>query len=150
MKLKIKKKYADAVLPTRGSAGAAGLDLYAYVDEAPCFQSVVLEPGQVYKFGSGICAEIPEGYVGLLFARSGLGINKQLAPPNCVGVIDSDYRGEICLAILNNGTESQTISHGDRIAQLVIVPYLDAEPEEIDTLSETARGEGGFGSTGRR
>ncbi len=148
--MKVKRVYPDAMLPTKGSAEAAGLDLYAYIrnDKHRAAGSVDIMPHKTYPFGSGLAVEIPKGYVGLLFARSGLGIKQQLAPPNCVGVIDSDYRGEIVLALQNSGNVKQTIHQGDRIAQLVVVPYLDPEIEEVDELSETERGTRGLGSTG--
>ena len=127
MKIPCKKLRENAILPTRGTALAAGVDLYA-----------LLPDGQ----------EIPEGYVGLVFARSGIATKRQLAPANCVGVIDADYRGELRVFLQNNGTETQTVENGERIAQLVITPCLDIEIEETDELSETLRGASGFGSTG--
>lgn len=149
MKIKFKKEYNDAILPTQGSAYAAGVDLYCYIRDGK-HTEITINPHKSYIFGSGLSVEIPEGYVGLLFARSGLGIKQQLAPPNCVGVIDSDFRGEMSLALQNGGNVRQTIKHGDRIAQLVIVPYLSIEAEESDELSKTERGRRGLGSTGLR
>ena len=108
----------------------------------------VFVPGTTMKIGTGIAAEIPEGYFGAVFARSGLATKKGLRPANCVGVIDSDYRGEIIVALHNDSKEPQTIQAYERIAQIVILPYLDVSFEIVDELSDTERGEGGFGSTG--
>lgn len=149
MRINFQKKKPYAILPTKGSEKAAGVDLYAVWDDAEAIPSVTIQPHESVKFDSGIAAEIPDGYVGLVFARSGLGTKKQLAPPNCVGVIDSDYRGSIGVALQNSGTKSQYIAYGERVAQLVIVPCLNIEVNEVEELSETERGEGGFGSTGR-
>ena len=145
MKIKVKKLCKEAVLPTIGSPFAAGADLYSAEKE-----EITVKPGETKFIGTGIATEIPEGYVGLVFARSGLACKRDLAPANKVGVIDSDYRGEIKVAIHNHGTEARTIEKGERIAQMVIVPYLTVEYEEAEELSETVRGEGGFGSTGRK
>lgn len=145
MKIKVKKLCKEAVLPTIGSPFAAGADLYSAEKK-----EITVKPGETNFIGTGIATEIPEGYVGLVFARSGLACKRDLAPANKVGVIDSDYRGEIKVAIHNHGTEARTIEKGERIAQMVIVPYLTAEYEETEELSETVRGEGGFGSTGRK
>jgi dUTP pyrophosphatase len=150
--MRIKKMYADASLPIRGSDDAAGYDLFAYVtprENSPDKnREVSLSPNETVVLGCGLAMEIPKGYVGLIFARSGLGIEKQLAPPNAVSVIDADYRGEVKLPIKNNGVDAQWILHGDRIGQLVVVPFLDFEIEEADELSETKRGTRGLGSTG--
>ena len=142
MQIKIKKCYDNAVVPTRGSDYAAGYDLYT----ADIFTQIPV--GETRMIGAGVCMEIPEGYAGFIFARSGLASKRGLRPANCVGVIDSDYRGEIKVALHNDSCEMQTIKQGDRIAQIVIMPYLAVEFEETDALNETTRGAGGFGSTG--
>ena len=142
MQIKIKKCYDNAVTPTRGSDYAAGYDLYT----ADIFTQIPV--GETRMIGTGVCMEIPEGYAGFIFARSGLASKRGLRPANCVGVIDSDYRGEIKVALHNDSCEMQTIKQGDRIAQIVIMPYLAVEFEETDALNETTRGAGGFGSTG--
>ena len=145
MNIKVKKLKPDATVPTMGSKFAAGADLYSAEDE-----DVVIEPGETKFIGTGLAMEIPEGYVGLVYARSGLACKRGLAPANKVGVVDSDYRGEIKVALHNHGKEAQTVEKGERIAQMVIAPYLSVNYEEADDLSETERGEGGFGSTGRK
>ena len=143
-KVPVKILREGAALPTYGTASSAGADLRACLD-AP----VVLAPGETRLIPIGIAMEIPEGYVGLVFARSGLASRRDLAPANKVGVIDCDYRGEIKVALFNHGKCDQTVEPGERIAQLVVVPYISAEFEEAQELSDTVRGEGGFGSTGR-
>lgn len=145
MKVRIKKLNQRAVIPTYGSAGSAGGDLYSAEEN-----DITVAPGQTSFIGTGLAVEIPQGLVGLVYARSGLACKKGLAPANKVGVIDSDYRGEIKVALYNHGKEPQTVAKGERIAQLVIAPFVFAEYEETDDLSDTARGEGGFGSTGRK
>lgn len=145
MNIKVKKLKPDATVPTMGSKFAAGADLYSAEDA-----DVVIEPGETRFIGTGLAMEIPEGYVGLVYARSGLACKRGLAPANKVGVVDSDYRGEIKVALHNHGKEAQTVEKGERIAQMVIAPYLSVNYEEADELSETERGEGGFGSTGRK
>ena len=145
MKIKVKKLTPEAVVPTLGSKFAAGADLYSAEKG-----DVVIAPGETKFIGTGIAVEIPEGYVGLVYARSGLACKRGLAPANKVGVIDSDYRGEIKGALLNHGKEPQTLEKGERIAQMVVAPYLSVTYEETDELSDTERGEGGFGSTGRK
>lgn len=144
MKVNFKKLSETAVKPTYGSEFAAGMDMYADIQE-----DVDIEAGQTYMCSTGIAMEIPEGYVGLLFARSGLASKQGLAPANKVGVIDSDYRGEIKVALHNHSGETRTIKAGDRIAQLAIVPFLRVDLDEVDELNDTDRGEGGFGSTGK-
>lgn len=141
----IKKLDSEAVLPTYGSEYAAGADLYACIKE-----SVSFEPGETKLIKTGLAMEIPMGYAGLIYARSGLASKKGLAPANKVGVIDADYRGEIMVALHNHSTSAVSIEPQERIAQLVITPYLTAHFEETDRLSDTVRGEGGFGSTGRK
>ena len=143
MNIKVKKLKPDATVPTMGSKFAAGADLYSAEDA-----DVVIEPSETKFIGTGLAMEIPEGYVGLVYARSGLACKRGLAPANKVGVVDSDYRGEIKVALHNHGKEAQTVEKGERIAQMVIAPYLSVNYEEADALSETERGEGGFGSTG--
>lgn len=144
MLVKVKKLNDKAVIPTYGSLGAAGADLYALTDS-----TATIEPGATVLIGTGIAMEIPQGYVGLVFARSGLSTKQGLAPANKVGVIDSDYRGEIMVSLYNHSSSPQTIADGERIAQLVITPFLKVEYNETDTLSDTVRGDGGFGSTGK-
>ncbi len=141
----IKKLNADAVIPTYGSQYAAGADLYACIQEPVTFQ-----PGDTILIHTGLAMEIPAGYAGLIYARSGLASKKGLAPANKVGVIDADYRGEIMVALHNHSNNIVTIEPKERIAQLVITPYLTASFIETDTLSDTVRGEGGFGSTGTK
>lgn len=144
-KINIKKLNENAVVPTYGSEFSAGADLYALADEP-----IVIEAHKTVLVHTGVAMEIPTGYVGLVFARSGLATKRALAPANKVGVIDSDYRGEIMVALHNHGDEPKTVENAERIAQLVLVPYLTAEFDEVDELSDTVRGEGGFGSTGRK
>ena len=133
-----------ALLPTYGSPEAAGADLYA------CLEStVIIEPGKTAFIPTGIAMEVPRGCAGLIYARSGLACKRGLAPANKVGVVDSDYRGEIMVAIHNHGSEAQTIGHGERIAQMVITPVLTPAYEVAEALSDTARNVGGFGSTGK-
>ncbi|MBR2590618.1 MAG: dUTP diphosphatase [Clostridia bacterium] len=143
-KVFIKKTDARAILPTYGSEYAAGADLYALTDEP-----VQLAPHTTAFLHTGIAMELPQGLVGLVFARSGLACKQDLAPANKVGVIDCDYRGEIMVAMHNHGSEVKIIENGERIAQLVITPYVTALFEEKDSLSETVRSDGGFGSTGK-
>ena len=143
--VRIKKLKENAVVPTYGSEFAAGADLYAAVEE-----SVTIAPSETKLIPTGIAMEIPVGYAGFIYARSGLASKKGLAPANKVGVVDADYRGEIMVALHNHGTVEQTISDKERIAQFVIAPFIRADYEEADELSDTVRGEGGFGSTGRK
>ena len=145
MKVNIKKLNENAILPTYGSQCAAGADLYALCDD-----TVEIEAGQTVLVHTGIAMQIPDGYVGLIYARSGLATKRGLAPANKVGVIDSDYRGEIMVALHNHSNKTQQIENGERIAQMVIAPYLTAEFCEAEALDDTARGEGGFGSTGKK
>ena len=132
-----------AVMPTYGTAAAAGADLYA-------LGALTLAPGETALVHTGLALEIPEGYVGLIYARSGLATKRGLAPANKVGVIDADYRGEIMVALYNQSSATQTVEAGERVAQLVITPFLQATFEEAEALSDTQRGEGGFGSTGTK
>ena len=144
MKIEIKKLNANATVPTRGSEYAAGYDLYACIDDA-----VIIKPGATEKIGTGLAIAVPDGYFGAIFARSGLALKQGLRPANCVGVADSDYRGEYIVALHNDSDEERTVNPGDRIAQLVIMPFLSAEFDLKDELDDTKRGSGGFGSTGK-
>lgn len=146
VKIKIKKLNENAKIPKRASEYAAGYDLYACIKEESC----VIKPHTTVKIGTGLSIEIPDGYFGGIFARSGLASKNGLRPANCVGVADSDYRGEYIVAIHNDSDSEQTIMKNDRIAQLVILPFLPVEFEEVNELSQTKRNEEGFGSTGRR
>lgn len=139
----VKKLRPDAKLPTYGSEYAAGADLYACLD-AP----VTIEPHCTRFIPTGLAMELPVGWAGMVYARSGMASKRDLAPANKVGVIDCDYRGELTVALHNHGEHPQTIEAGERIAQLVITPYLTARFLETEALSDTLRGEGGFGSTG--
>ena len=143
-KMNIKKLNENAIIPTYGSAAAAGADLYACADA-----DITIDAGATVLVHTGVAMAIPDGYVGLVFARSGLASKRGLAPANKVGVIDSDYRGEIMVALHNHSSTAQTISHGERIAQIVFVPYAAADFDVVDELDDTARGAGGFGSTGK-
>lgn len=145
MELRIKKLSNSAVIPSYGSASAAGADLYACEGA-----EVTIKPGETKLIHTGIAMEIPEGYVGLVYARSGIAVKRGLAPANKVGVIDSDYRGEIMVAIHNHSEIGQTIADAERIAQIVIAPYLTVDFVEAQELDETDRGAGGFGSTGTK
>ena len=143
MKIEIKKLNEYAKIPTRGSEQAAGYDLYAAIPEA-----VTIKAHSTEKIGTGLAIAVPDGYFGAIFARSGLAAKQGLRPANCVGVADSDYRGEYIVALHNDTDEERVVEPAERIAQLVVMPYLSVEFEEKDELSETARGAGGFGSTG--
>lgn len=145
IKVAIKKLDEKAVLPTYGSEYAAGADLYALPTG-----DVTIKAGATEFIHTGLAAEIPEGYAGLVYARSGLACKRGLAPANKVGVIDADYRGEIMVALHNHSATDQVIASGERIAQLVITPFLKVEYFEAKELSDTVRGAGGFGSTGRK
>ncbi|MCR4649968.1 MAG: dUTP diphosphatase [Lachnospiraceae bacterium] len=147
MKVRIKKLSEKAIIPTYGTDYAAGADLYACLEN-----TVSVENGKTEMIGTGVALEIPEGYVGLVYARSGLSCKKGLAPANKVGVIDSDYRGEIKVALHNHNISGDAIpvENGERIAQIVIAPYIKADFELTENLDETDRGEKGFGSTGTR
>lgn len=143
--MKYKKLNDLAKEPTKGSAAAAGYDLYAATS-----YDIELPPHETVKIGTGIAIEIPDGYFGGIFARSGLATKKGLRPANCVGVIDSDYRGEVIVALHNDSNLTQYIDAGERIAQLIIIPYENVIFEEVNDLSDTERGDGGFGSTGTK
>ncbi|MCQ2602843.1 MAG: dUTP diphosphatase [Clostridia bacterium] len=144
VKVKVKKLNDNAVVPKYGTAFSAGADLYA------CGDAVEIAPQETKIIHTGIAVEIPTGYVGLIYARSGLATKRGLAPANKVGVIDSDYRGELMVALHNHSAVSQTVESGERVAQLVIAPYLTADFEIAENLDDTVRGEGGFGSTGTK
>ena len=145
----IKLLREGAKLPTRGSAFAAGYDLYACLDGD---KELIIPPHATAMLPTGLSFALPEGTFGAVVARSGLASKQGLRPANCLGVIDSDYRGELrvpMVALHNDSNEERTVRHGDRVAQLVLLPFLPMEFEQVDTLPETVRGEGGFGSTGR-
>ena len=143
--LRIKKLRDNAQMPTYGSEWAAGADIYAAIDEA-----VTIQPGETKFIPTGLAFEIPEGYAGFIHARSGLASKRGLAPANKVGVIDADYRGEVMVALHNHGKEAQTVEAGERIAQMIIAPFITANFIFSDELDDTVRGAGGFGSTGRK
>ena len=143
--MNIKKLTSTAIIPTRGSEKAAGYDLYADTNSV-----VEIKPHKTKKINTGIAIMIPSGYYGAIVARSGLSTKKGLRPANCTGIIDSDYRGDIIVALHNDSDEVQTIEPHERIAQLVICPFLSVEFNEVDELDETERGENGFGSTGTK
>ena len=144
MNIKVKKLNKNAIIPTRGSEQAAGMDLYACIDSP-----IIITPHQTVKVGTGLAIELPHGYFGAIFARSGLATKQGLRPANCVGCCDSDYRGEYIVALHNDTDIPQTINSMERIAQLVVIPYLPVEFEEVDELSNTERGDKGFGDSGR-
>lgn len=140
----IKKLRDNAIIPTKGSVAAAGYDAYACLDS-----DVYINPGENVKIGTGIAVEFSNDYWMGIYARSGLATKKGLRPANCVGVVDPDYRGEIIVALYNDSNKTQIISHGDRIAQLIITKKEDWDIIETDSLNDTFRGNGGFGSTGK-
>ena len=143
-KIRVKKLRENAMLPTYGSQWAAGADLYACLEE-----EVAIRPHQTVFIPTGIALEVPVGCAGLIYARSSMGAKRGLAPANKVGVIDSDYRGEVMVALHNHGEASQTVAPGERVAQLLITPVLTPGFEEAQELSDTVRGAGAFGSTGK-
>lgn len=140
--LKIKKLDEKAIIPTYGTEYSAGADLYALLDE-----DLEIKPGETIMIGTGLAMVIPTGYAGLIYARSSLGSKKGLAPANKVGVVDSDYRGEIKVPLFNQSKETQIIAKNERIAQIIFTPYLKVNFQETDELNDTTRGTGGFGST---
>lgn len=142
MQVKLKKLDERAILPTRGSTAAAGLDLYA-------LDGVTVGVGETVLVHTGIALAIPEGYAGFIYARSGIATKRGLAPANKVGVIDADYRGEIMVALHNHSMTEQTVDAGERVAQLVVAPFLSVELDVVEDLDETERASGGFGSTGK-
>ena len=142
--IRVKKLHPDAKLPTYGSEAAVGADLYACLEK-----EVTIQPGEVFWVPTGIALEVPAGCAGLVYARSSMGAKRGLAPANKVGVIDPDYRGEIRVVLLNHSNQPQTLQPGERVAQFIITPVLTPAYEEAEQLSETCRGVGGFGSTGK-
>ena len=142
--IQVKKLNSKAQLPTRGSADAAGYDLYACLDH-----EITINPHETVKVGTGLSFELPRLTFGAIFPRSGLATKQGLRPANCVGVCDSDYRGEYIVAVHNDSNLTQSIQPGERIAQLILMPYVPMSFEEVSDLSETERGTGGFGSTGK-
>ena len=142
--IRVKKLHENAILPTYGSEEAAGADLYSCLEEP-----VIIAPGETAWIPTGLAMEVPKGCAGLVYARSGLACKKGLAPANKVGVVDSDYRGPVTVVLHNHGAVAQTICHGERIAQMVITPVLTPAYEVAEDLSDTGRGQGGFGSTGK-
>lgn len=145
MKLQVKKLDPNAKIPTYGTAYSAGADLYVCLEKP-----IVIQPGRTEFLPTGLSIAVPNGYAGLIFARSGFSTKRGLAPANKVGVIDADYRGPVMVALHNHGDIPQTVEPGDRIAQLVVVPVLAPEMELVEELDATERGTGGFGSTGRK
>ncbi len=144
MKVELKKLTTTAIIPERGSVSAAGYDLFADVSE-----DVEIKPHETKMIGTGVAIAIPEGYFGGVYARSGLSYKEGLRPANCTGVIDSDYRGEIKVTVHNDSNDTRIVKPGQKMAQLVIQPYLSVEFDEVEELDETQRGQGGFGSTGK-
>ena len=144
MVIKVKKMSDTAQLPTHGSRYAAGYDLYADLPKA-----VTIAPHETVTIDTGLRMELPEGYFAGIFARSGIASREGLRPANCVGVCDSDYRGNYMVALHNDSEEARTVTPGEKIAQMIVMPYLPLAFEEVSQLSDTARGEGGFGSTGK-
>ena len=142
--IRVRKLKERAILPTYGSTEAAGADLYACLEE-----TITILPGESVFVPTGLAMEIPKGYAGLIYARSGLACKRGLAPANKVGVVDSDYRGEFMIVLHNHGSEPQIIAHGERIAQLVVTPVITPGFVEVESLSDTVRSAGGFGSTGK-
>lgn len=145
IQVKIKKLNKNAKMPTYGTEFAAGADLYALLEEP-----IEIKPNETKFISTGISFEIPSGTVALIFARSGLSCKQGLAPANKVGVVDSDYRGEVMVALHNHSTEVRVVENGDRVAQVMFAPYLKGEFEEVDDLEKSSRGEKGFGSTGKK
>lgn len=143
--VKVKKLNPNAKIPTYGTDEAAGADLYAFLDE-----NVEIKPGETKFISTGICFEMERGIVGLVYARSGLACKQGLAPANKVGVIDSDYRGEIKVVLHNHSSETRVVENGQRIAQIVFAPYIQGVFEQVDELGTSDRGDGGFGSTGKK
>ncbi len=142
--VRVKILREGAKLPAYGTAEAAGADLYACLDAA-----VTIRPGETAMIPTGIALEVPRGCAGLIYARSGMAVKRGLAPANKVGVVDSDYRGEILVALLNHGSVPQTVENGERVAQFVVTPVLQPAYEAVESLTDTERNDGGFGSTGK-
>lgn len=144
MNIKIKKLNNLAKMPSRGSSEAAGYDLYAAIKER-----IGIRPHETVKVGTGLSFELPEGTFAAIFPRSGIATKRGLRPANCVGVIDSDYRGPVIVALHNDTDEIQSVEPGERIAQMILLPFISMDFNEVNELSDTARGEGGFGDSGR-
>ena len=149
VKIKIKRLTETAKLPTKAHESDACFDLYVDIPDN-IETGIKIRPGETVKLSSGIATEIPHGYFAAIFPRSGLGINKNLRLPNCTGIIDSDYRGEWVISLINDGKVNRTIYHGDRVAQFTILPIPKVKIEEVKELNDTERGSGGLGSTGNR
>ncbi len=145
MVVNIKRLSDTAIAPSRGSLCAAGYDVYADLSD-----EIIIKPHETVLISIGFAMEIPDGYFGAIFARSGLASKEGLRPANCVGVVDSDYRGPVKVALHNDSVEERVVVSGERIAQIVVMPYLSVEFSEVETLQDTQRGEGGFGSTGKQ
>ncbi len=145
MEVKIKKIRNDAIIPTRGSEEAAGYDLYACIDD-----SITIEPHKTVKIGTGLAIQPPKGYFGAIVARSGMATKNGLRPANCIGICDWDYTGEYIVALHNDTEFLQIVNFGDRIAQLLFLPYQDIQFNEVNEIVITKRGNGGFGSTGKK
>lgn len=143
MTFKVKLLHENSKLPVRSTSGSAGYDLCARLDSP-----VTISPGAIAKIGCGIAIEIDFGYCALVFGRSGLGVNSGVSPANAVGVVDSDYRGEIIVGLINHGKEAFTVESGDRIAQMLLMPVATPDITITSELSDSGRGSGGFGSTG--
>lgn len=146
IRIKVKKLYDDSVIPTYESKMAGCADLYAHLIDT---ESVVIPPHTTVKIGTGVAFELPEGFSALIYARSGISSKEGLRPANCTGYVDSDYRGEVIVALHNDSDETRVIEHGQRIAQVSFTNYHQADFEEVNTLSETKRGDGGFGHSGK-
>ena len=144
MVIHLKKLKENALLPTRGSAFAAGYDLHACLEE-----DIIVHPGKTVKIGTGLAVAVPEGFFGAVFARSGLAAKEGLRPANCVGICDSDYRGNYIVAMHNDSDIERRVTAHEKIAQMIVMPCLSLEFEETDELTDTERGAGGFGSTGK-
>lgn len=148
MEIKIKKLYDDAIIPTRGSYYAAGYDLYAHIECQGEYTGVVILPHETVLIGTGVAIQPPKDCFGAVFARSGLASKQGLRPANCVGVCDYDYTGEYMIALHNDSDTQRFVKHGDRIGQVVFMPYVNVNFIEVEDLDATERGDGGFGSTG--
>lgn len=148
MQILFKRLTPDAIVPYHGSEGAAGYDLYAASIKNE--EGVQIHPGEVLRIGTGLAMAIPEGYAGLILPRSGMATKRGLRPANTPGLLDFDFRGEISVVLRNDSNQTQTVTNGERIAQMVIVPFLSVEWVEVDKLDDTVRGCGGFGSTGTK
>lgn len=144
MKIKVKRLTKTAAVPERGSKFSAGYDLSADINEP-----VLIRPGETVKIPTGLAFEVPDGYFGGIYARSGLATKQGLRPSNCTGIADSDYRGEYIVALRNDSDTTRIVEPSQRIAQIIFQPYLMCDLEDVDALSETERGSGGFGSTGK-